>query len=220
MLQINKLIYSYDDTKNVLDEVSFNLEKGKIYCLLGVNGAGKTTLFKCLSGFYKSNLDINKDKLNNEILYIQDTMNFYDNLTGYEFVELIFSLKNLKLDEKKYKELIENLKMTDYINYLISSYSLGTKQKLVLIIGFLLKYKYILMDEPFSSLDFISAEVISNSMKEYIKNNCSIIVSTHLIEIAQEISDVILFLNNGKIYEKKNDFKTSNEVKAWIRNLI
>lgn len=220
MLQINNLIYSYNEDKNVLDGVSFKIKKGKIYCLLGVNGAGKTTLFKCLSGFYKSNIKIDKDVLNKEILYIQDEMTFYKGLTGNEFVRLILDLKNIGLDETIYNKLLRNLKLTEYIDCLISTYSLGSKQKLVLIIGFLLNYNYILMDEPFSSLDFISAEVISNFMREYVNDHCAIIVSTHLIDIAQEIADIILFLNDGKIYEVENKFKTSNEIKKWIKSLI
>lgn len=65
MLEINNLIYSYDGAINVLDQASFKLEKGKIYCLLGVNGAGKTTLFNCLTGFLKSNLKLSsKYKIN------------------------------------------------------------------------------------------------------------------------------------------------------------
>ncbi|MNN37673.1 putative ABC transporter ATP-binding protein AlbC [compost metagenome] len=110
--------------------------------------------------------------------------------------------------------------MDEHINNLIKTYSLGTKQKLVLIIGFLLNYKYILMDEPFGAIDFISAEVIINTIRRYVRKGCSVVISTHLIDIAKEISDTILFLNNGKIYEVENNFKTPEEIKDWIRRLI
>ena len=220
MLKIDNLIYSYDEEKNVLNGASFNIEKGKIYCLLGVNGAGKTTLFKCITGFYPSNIKLDKKTINQKLLYIHDEMELYKNLTGDEFVRLILELKEKELDENTYMELIHELRMDEHINKLISTYSLGTKQKLVMVIGFLLKYEYILMDEPFGALDFISAEVIIDTMKKYVKKNCAIVVSTHLIDIAHEISDKILFLNDGKIYEVENNFATARDIKHWIRCLI
>lgn len=138
MLEINNLIYSYDGAINVLDQASFKLEKGKIYCLLGVNGAGKTTLFNCLTGFLKSNLKLDERFISEKILYIQDEMNFYNNLTGREFLELVFNLKEKKVEEEVLIKLLEDLKLESKIDDLISTYSLGTKQKLVLIIAFLL----------------------------------------------------------------------------------
>lgn len=219
-MEINNLIYSYDNQTNVIDGATFKIEKGNIYSLLGVNGVGKTTLFRCITGYLESNVKIDKEMINNKILYIHDKMYFYESLTGEEFIKLIFALKEKSIDVERYKGLVNELMMTKYINNLISSYSLGTKQKIVLIIGLLLNYEYIFMDEPFGALDFISAEVIIDTMKKYVNNNCTIVISTHLIDIAQEISDSILFLNNGKVYQTKNKFKNSKELKGWIRGFI
>jgi ABC-2 type transport system ATP-binding protein len=218
MFEIKKLVYSYDDIVNVLDGVSFELEKGKIYCLLGINGAGKTTLFNCLTGFLKSNIILDEEVVCEKVLYIQDKMSFYNNLTGNEFIQMIFNLKKRKLDEKLLNKLLINLQIKDKINELIATYSLGTRQKLVLIIGFLLKYECIFMDEPFGAIDFISAEVIIDFLKELRDMNNIIVVSTHLIDIAQELADVILFLNNGKMYTINNDFSNPKELKQWIKD--
>jgi len=136
MLEVNELSFAYDNEKIILDEVSFRLEAGVIYCLLGVNGAGKTTLFNCLSGFLKSNLDFDQELIKDKLLYIQDQMHFYLNLTGLEFTELIFSLKEKHFDSEQFDQLFDRLKMTDYKEERIATYSLGTKQKLVLIIGY------------------------------------------------------------------------------------
>lgn len=220
MLEINNLNYSYDGEVKVLDDVTFKIEKGKIYCLLGVNGAGKTTLFNCITGFLNSNLDLDENLINDKILYIQDEMNFYKNLSGIEFIKLIFDLKEKLLDEEKLKILLKDLKMEEKITDTISTYSLGTKQKLVLIIGFLLKYEYIFMDEPFGAIDFISTEYIINLLQKYRDQNNGIIISTHLIDIAHEIADEILFINNGKVYQKRNDFIDTKQLKGWIRRNI
>lgn len=220
MLNINNLNFSYDGIVNVLDDVTFKIEKGKIYCLLGINGSGKTTLFNCLTGFLNSNLKLDERIINEKTLYIQDEMSFYKNLSGTEFLELIFKLKEKNLDENVLDKLLKDLKMDGKIKELISTYSLGTKQKLVLIIGFLLEYEYIFMDEPFGAIDFISAEVIIEFLRKYRDKNNAIVISTHLIDIAQEVADEILFLNNGKIYAKENNFSSSKELKAWIKGRI
>lgn len=220
MLEINELSFAYDNEKTILDHVSFNLQGGIIYCLLGVNGAGKTTLFNCLSGLLKSDWSLDKDIIKEKLLYIQDEMHFYKNLTGVEFTELIFSLKKKQLEKQQFHRLLEKLQMCDYKTERISTYSLGTKQKLVLIIGILLDYKYILMDEPFAAIDFITAEVITDVLKEVKADGKTIVVSTHQLDIAQELADEILFLNNGKIHQINNQFKTLNELKNYIRAYI
>lgn len=220
MLEINQLTYAYDNDKTVLDKVSFTLNSGVIYCLLGINGAGKTTLFNCLSGFLKSNLVLNQDIVKDKLLYIQDDMHFYQNLTGLEFTELIFSLKDKSLDKQEFDQLLTKLKMIEFKKERISTYSLGTKQKLVLIIGLLLDYEYILMDEPFAAIDFITAEVITDVLKDVKANGKTIVVSTHQLDIAQELADEILFLNNGKVHQFNNKFNTPNELKNYIRAYI
>ncbi|MCZ0702787.1 ABC-2 type transport system ATP-binding protein [Natronobacillus azotifigens] len=220
MWEVNQLTFAYDDKKTVLDQVSFKIETGKIYCLLGVNGSGKTTLFNCLSGFLKSNYSLDKYFIDNKLLYIQDEMHFYKNLSGLEFTELIFSLKDKKFDLAEFDRLLSKLKMNDYKNERISAYSLGTKQKLVLIIGILLNYQYIIMDEPFAAIDFIAAEVINDVLKELKEQGKAIIVSTHQLDIAQELADEILFLNDGKVNQIINNFQTPRELKNYIRLYI
>lgn len=220
MLEVNDLSFSYDNEKTVLDHVSFTLVSGKIYCLLGVNGAGKTTLFNCLSGFLKSNFLLDKEIIEDKLLYIQDEMHFYKNLSGVEFANLIFSLKDRQLDIHQFDLLLEQLRMFEYKNERISTYSLGTKQKLVLIIGILLDYEYILMDEPFAAIDFITAEVITDFLKELKRSGKTIVVSTHQLDVAQELADEVLFLNNGQIQQFTNRFKTPNELKDYLRAYI
>ena len=220
MLEVKDLSFAYDNEKVVLDRVSFKLVEGVTYCLLGVNGAGKTTLFNRLSGFLKSNLTIDQEQIKDKLLYIQDQMHFYLNLTGLEFTELIFSLKEKHFDSEQFDQLLDRLKMTDYKEERIATYSLGTKQKLVLIIGLLLDYQYILMDEPFAAIDFITAEVITNVLKSVKEAGKTIVVSTHQLDIAQELADEILFLNNGKVHQIDNQFSTPQELKNYIRTYI
>lgn len=214
MVNIKDLTFAYDGNKKILDDLSFNIEGGVVYSLLGINGSGKTTLLKCLNGDLPSNIDVTS--FSAQMLYIHDEMQFYNYLTGEEFLNVILNFKDVKLDQDMYNELLSELLMNEKIKQTISSYSLGMKHKLILIIAFLLKYKYILMDEPFTSLDVLAADTMIEVVKRYAKNNNTVIISTHMIDIAQEISDKILLLSNGKIQEYDNNFKNTKEIKAII----
>lgn len=214
MVNIKNLTFAYDGNKKILDDLSFNIEEGVVYSLLGINGSGKTTLLKCLNGDLPSNIDVTS--FSTQMLYIHDEMQFYNYLTGEEFLNVILNFKDVKLDHEMYNELLSQLLMNEKIKETISSYSFGMKHKLILMIAFLLKYKYILMDEPFTSLDVLAADTMIEVVRKYAKNNNTVIISTHMIDIAQEISDKILLLNDGKIQEYDNNFNNSKEIKEII----
>ncbi|MGM9979311.1 MAG: ATP-binding cassette domain-containing protein [Clostridium sp.] len=217
MIEVDNLNFSYDRKNKTLENVNFKIQEGHVYCLLGENGTGKTTLFRCLSGELKCNLDFSKYK--NDILFIHDKMDFYNHLTGEEYVNLIMYLKNRKLNEKYFKEMQKRLDMDRKIDSKIFSYSLGMKHKLLLMLALLLDYKYILIDEPFTALDFMSTEIVEEIVKEYASNGNAIVISTHLMDVAQEISDKILLLNRGKITEVDNNFNSSKELKDRLREV-
>lgn len=122
----------------------------------------------------------------------------------------------MKIDEAKYNMIVDKLLMKEKIKEPISTYSFGMKHKLVLIMSFLLNYRYILLDEPFTSLDAIASDTMINVAREYAKAGNTIVISTHMLDIAQEISDKILLLENGKIQEFDNNFKSSSEIKKII----
>ena len=217
MIEVDNLNFSYDRKNNTLENVNFKIQEGYVYCLLGENGTGKTTLFRCLSGELKCNLDFSKYK--NDILFIHDKMDFYNHLTGEEYVNLIMYLKNRKLNEKYFKEMQKRLDMDRKIDSKIFSYSLGMKHKLLLMLALLLDYKYILIDEPFTALDFMSTEIVEEIVKEYARKGNAIVISNHLMDVAQEISDKILLLNRGKITEVDNNFNSSKELKDRLREV-
>lgn len=217
MINIDNLNFSYDGKNNTLDNASFKIEEGYVYCVLGENGTGKTTLFKCLSGELKCNIDFSEFK--NDILFIHDKMDFYNYLTGEEYVELIMYLKNRDFNKEYFKQLQIRLDMDKKIDSKIFSYSLGMKHKLLLMLALLLDYKYILIDEPFTALDFMSTETVVEIVKEYVKRGNAIVISTHLMDVAQQISHKILLLHKGKIDTIDNNFEDTNELKDKLREI-
>lgn len=214
MIKIKNLTFSYDSENKVFQDLSLDIKLGHVYSLLGINGAGKTTLFKLMNGDLSSNIDLSNYE--DKILYVHDEMKFYEYLTGYEFINFILSLKKMKLDEARYHSILERLLMQEKIKEPIYTYSFGMKHKLILILAFLLSYKYILLDEPFTSLDAIASDAMINVVREYTKAGNSIIISTHMLDVAQEISDKILLLQHGKIQEFENNFNSSSEIKKLI----
>ena len=211
-LHVENLSKRYGDTV-VLKDISYTFESGKIYGLLGRNGAGKTTFFNCLnqdilcnggSAFLES--ESGRDLLNpKDIGYVLSTPVVPEFLTGREFLKFFLDIhkdKNHKsLDE--YFDLVQ-LSQADQ-NKLLRDYSHGMKSKMQLLIHIISNPKVILLDEPLTSLDIVVQDEMKKLLKE-LKNDHIIIFSTHILEIALDLCDEIIVLNNCSLetVEKKN----------------
>lgn len=199
MINIQHLTKKYKK-KYALQDINLCLDPGKIYGLIGENGAGKTTLIKAILGFinYTGNISIEKYQ-NNSISYVPEVINFYDYLTGFESVKLI-----TKLQGKNFDEMIVNFrryaKEIDYFDEekLIKQHSKGNLRKLFLLQSFSADFNLLLLDEPFSGLD----PIVTEKMKKFFinkKKETTILLSTHLFEVAKTICDEMIFIKNGKI---------------------
>ena len=204
-LRIENLSKSFGDL-NVLIDLNYTFKKGNIYAILGKNGSGKTTLFNCISEemeFDKGNI-----YLNNEIINHQDVGFVYtipmlpEFLTGYEFLTFfadIYQDKGLNRDDvDSYFERID-FKEDDY-HRLIKDYSTGMKNKLQMLCIILTKPKVLLLDEPLTSLDLVAAMNMKKELLK-IKDDTIMILSTHILQIAKDISDKIVVLNKGKLID-------------------
>lgn len=213
------------DKKEVLKNISFEFENGKIYGLLGRNGAGKTTFFNCLNedididggNFYI--IDEKARKVEPEdIGYVTSTPNVPEFLTGQEFIKFFLDInKNRLSDLKSIDEYFELIKI-DYSDRdkLIKDYSHGMKNKMQMLANIIAKPKILLLDEPLTSFDVIVAEEMKNLLKK-IKNDHIIIFSTHILELALDLCDEIIILNHG-IFEEIEDesLKNNEEIKNKI----
>ena len=196
-----------------LTNANLNIKRGKIIGLIGHNGAGKSTLIKCIVGinvFKEGDILINglsiKTKpirAKNNFAYCGDRENIEGSLTAQNYFDFIISIYNLDKNEAKKKvvELSERFKFSPYLNKKISTYSLGTKQKLSLIKTFLIGRDLIILDEPLNGLD----PTINFILKEYIKElklmGKTILFSSHYIKVVENICDEIVIIKEGKILE-------------------
>ena len=202
------------EKKEVLKDINFEFEKGKIYGLLGRNGAGKTTLFNCLNEdipvdagkFFLKDKEPRKIE-SDDIGYVLSTPNVPEFLTGREFLKFFIEInKNRIKNEKTIDEYFDFMKIdNDDRDKLLKDYSHGMINKMQMLVNIIANPSILLFDEPLTSLDIVVQEEMKQMLKS-IKKDHIIIFSTHIMELALDLCDEIVILNKG-VLEKidKND---------------
>ncbi len=213
----------YYATQKAVDDISFGIEKGSIFGLLGPNGAGKTTLLRMITGiFYPDEgsilLDGTRfDPLNDiaKIGYMPEERGLYKKMKIGEQALYLAQLKGLSKAEamKKIKFWFERLEIQSWWNKKVEDLSKGMSQKLQFIITVLHEPKLIILDEPFSGLDPVNANLIKDEIYGLAQRGSTIIFSTHRMEQVEEICDHIVLVNLGKkildgsVVDVKQQFK-------------
>ena len=227
-LVIKNLSKSFDK-KEVLKNINFTFESGKIYGLLGRNGAGKTTFFNCLnedlkcdSGeFYLSDGKSNKKIESSDIGYVLSTPVVPEFLTGREFLKYFIDINkdNIK-DLKTIDEYFDIVKIDkEDRDKLMKDYSHGMKNKMQMLIYLIASPNILLLDEPLTSFDVVVAEEMKELLKK-MKKDRILIFSTHIMELALDLCDEIVVLNKGELLEIKRDELTDKELKNKIINIL
>lgn len=222
-LVIKNLKKNFEE-KEVLKDINFEFEKGKIYGLLGRNGAGKTTLFNCLnedleieSGeFYIE--EQSKRKIKPEDLgYVLSIPNVPEFLTGREFLKFFLDINKKRIkDLKTIDEYFEFMKIEqEDTDKLLKDYSHGMKNKMQMLVNIIARPEILLLDEPLTSFDVVVAEEMKQMLRN-IKKDHIIIFSTHIMELALDLCDEIVILNKG-VLEKIDRENVDNE---HIKNKI
>lgn len=198
------------DKKEVLKDINFTFENGKIYGLLGRNGSGKTTLFNCVNGdiptdggnFFIASEGNSRALVPEDIGYVLSTPTVPEFLTAREFLKFF-----LEINEKNIPYIRSIDEYFDFINIdvedrdkLMKDYSHGMKNKMQMLINIIIQPNLLLLDEPLTSLDVVVAEEMKQILRS-LKADRIIIFSTHIMELALDLCDEIVILNNG-ILEK------------------
>ena len=194
-----------------VDYLDLEVKKGEILGLLGPNGSGKSTTLKMILGLVKPDsgsvnvLGINVEDdpvaVKRKVGYVPESPRVYEFLTGLEFLDFTGDIYGMQLDEKK-KRIEEFLKALDLEGRegdMISSYSEGMKQKVVIISAIMHRPELLLLDEPLSGLDPRSARIVKDLLHEMASQGVTTIMSTHILEIAQAMCDRIAIMYNGRI---------------------
>jgi ABC-2 type transport system ATP-binding protein len=203
MNDIIKICHLTKNYKGViaLNDICLKLEKRKIYGLIGENGSGKTTLIKAILGFIKYSGEIVfEDRNELSISYVPEVINFYDYLTGIEAIKLITKLQEKNIEEMlcKFEKIASDIDYRDG-NKLIRQHSKGNLRKLMLLQSFSIHSDLLLLDEPFSGLDPIVIEKIKPLFLKKKEENTTLLLSTHLFDVAKTVCDELIFVKNGTL---------------------
>lgn len=213
----------YFATQKAVDDISFTINKGSIFGMLGPNGAGKTTLLRMITGIFypdSGSILLNGNKFNaltdfRNIGYMPEERGLYKKMKIGEQAVYLARLKGLSQAEatQKVKEWFIRFEMQSWWNKKVEDLSKGMSQKLQFVTTVLHEPQLIILDEPFSGLDPVNANLIKDEIFNLAKKGSTIIFSTHRMEQVEEICDHIVLINKGNkildgtVKQVKQDFK-------------
>ena len=201
----------YYGSKPAAKDISFEVKRGEIFGLLGTNGAGKSTTIKMLCGLLKptrgsiriSDIDLQRMPLKAKSMmgYLPENPLIYDKLTGAETLELIGKLRKLSIDmiEQRVKYYADTLGLGEQIYHEVGTYSKGMRQKLAIAMTLIHDPEMVLLDEPASGLDPRYTKLLKDWIKNLSANGRTVLLSTHIIEMAETLCDKIGIIDQGKM---------------------
>ena len=202
ILEIKNLIKKYH-TKNVIDNISLNVDSGKIVGLLGPNGSGKTTLIKLLAGLLTAtsgDILIDNKEIGIEtkaiVSFLPDRPYFANWMKVHDILAFFADFYR-DLSMKKAMEMLKLLNIG--VNDRIKTMSKGTKEKLNLVLVMSRAARLYLLDEPIAGVDPAARDYILRTIISNYSEDSSVIITTHHIADVEKILDDVIFLNEGKI---------------------
>ena len=210
MIRVRDLVKSYGTFKAV-DGVSLDVGAGEIHGFLGPNGAGKTTTIRVIAGLLKptggsvqiDGRDLAEDPVGAKAAlgFIPDRPFLYEKLTAGEFLRFHGGLYGLDGNGigKRVGEMLELFELTRWEGELVESFSHGMKQRLVMCAAFLHRPRAVVVDEPMVGLDPRGARLIKQVFRAMSAQGVAILMSTHTLEVAEEMCDRISIIQRGRI---------------------
>ncbi len=210
MIKVENLSKQFDTTLAV-NKLDLHIEKGELFSFLGPNGAGKTTTIKMMVGLmtptegtiHMGGFNVAKEPQKAKFLtgYVPDSAFLYQHLSGLELLMMVGQLYSMdnKSVRKELDALTERLFMKEWIGHRISGYSQGMKQRLAFASAFLHSPEILIIDEPMVGLDPKTGRIIKDMLKERSQSGVTVFISTHNLNVAEELSDRIAIINRGKL---------------------
>jgi ABC-2 type transport system ATP-binding protein len=212
MLSVQNISKSFNKSK-VLDDVSFQIKRGKIFGLLGPNGAGKTTTIKIILNIFNSDSgkiffdgkEIN-ERIKTKTGYLPEKRGLYSNSKVKNVLVYFAELKGLNKSEAviSIDYWLKKLRLLSAKNKRVGELSKGNQQLIQFAASILHHPDILILDEPYSGLDPRNQNLIETILKEYVNSKKLILLSTHQLEAAENLCDEILLLNNGKMIKAGN----------------
>ncbi|MEQ8969007.1 MAG: ABC transporter ATP-binding protein [Coleofasciculus sp. C1-SOL-03] len=194
-----------------VNRLSLQIPQGSFYALLGPNGAGKTTTLRMVAGLLKPDdgdalilghsITRTPRAAKQELAYLPEDPLLYDKLTALEYLEFVAGLWGIPAKEAQShaKTLLQQLSLWDVRTDLTETFSRGMKQKLALAGAFIHHPKVIILDEPLTGLDAAAARLVKTMLVDYVRQGNTVILTTHIMEIAERLAEDIGILNYGQL---------------------
>ncbi|NLY97085.1 MAG: ABC transporter ATP-binding protein [Clostridiaceae bacterium] len=211
MIRINNVSKTYGSGVKAVDSVTLEIPDGAIFGFLGPNGAGKTTLIKLITGIIlpdKGTIEVDgTDILKNpveakkKIGFVPDDPNIFLRLKGLEYLNFMADMYDVPKSDRSQdiKVLAERFGMQNALGDQIQSYSHGMRQKIILMGALIHKPKVWILDEPMTGLEPKSSFELKEMMREHADKGNVVFFSTHVLEVAEKVCDMISVINKGKI---------------------
>ena len=214
--------------KTIVEDISFDMHEGEIIGLLGPNGSGKTTIMRMLVGLTKTTkgevycfekpLGLGKVKMLKEVGAMIETPEFYNYMSGWSNLKQMARVCGKKVSRARMKELVEFVGLSQVIRKKVKTYSLGMRQRLGLAQALLNDPKILILDEPVNGLDPQGVQDFRNKLKEIAATGVSILISSHLLDEIEKVSDRVIVIEKGRIIaDDKLDHLVADET---IKTLI
>lgn len=213
------------EKKEVLKDIDFTFEEGKIYGLLGRNGAGKTTLFNCLNrdmkidsgSFYLDEDGSRREVVAADIGYVLSTPTVPEFLTAREFLKFFMDINEKAIqDPRDVDEYFAYMSIAkEDRDKLLKDYSHGMKNKMQMLINIIARPNILLLDEPLTSLDVVVAEEMKQLLRSFKQGRITIF-STHIMDLALDLCDEIVLLSHGELEAVEKIDLDSKEFKDKI----
>lgn len=214
IIKVNKVSKAFNGV-NILDDISLNIKKGSTIGIIGENGSGKSVIFKLICGFIKPDcgeIYIRGEKLGDKFDFPDNVgaminkPGYIDMYTGFKNLKFLAGIKNI-IDDGKIKSTMELVGLDANNKTKVKNYSLGMKQKLGIAQAIMEDQDIIILDEPFSALDFKTNKDIKQLIKSLkIKEN-TILLTSHNHNDIEELCDEIYIILNGKIEKLTDNIK-------------
>lgn len=211
MLNIKNVTKVYSQGKKAVDELVLDIGEGEIFGFIGPNGAGKTTTLKMITGIIaptSGEIHIDGHSIKTDAVaakkgftFVPDHPEVYDAIKGIDYLNFIADMYEVSKQDRK--ERIERytkmFQIDDALTQTINAYSHGMRQKLMICGALLPKPKLFILDEPHVGLDPHSAKVLKDLMKEHCEAGGTVLFSSHVLEVVENLCDRVAIIHKGKL---------------------
>jgi ABC-2 type transport system ATP-binding protein len=195
--------------KVAVDRLDLHVRPGELFAFLGPNGAGKTTTIKMVCGLLRPTSGevlvgghlAWSQEARQVIAYVPDQPYLYEKLTGREFLKFVVEMYGLdrRVAARRIGDLVETFEMDEFIDELTENYSHGMKQRVVFASALVHEPRVLIVDEPLVGLDPRSGRIVKDLFLAQARDGVAVLMSTHLLSIAEELADTIGIIDRGKM---------------------